>query len=132
MIERRASCRCGRLTATCRGEPVRVSICHCLACQQRSGSAFAAQVRFPADRVRIDGHSCSWTRTADSGRDVVYHFCPECGSTVHYSGGNFPDVVAIPIGAFADPYFAQPRYSVWEERRHEWVEILGEDVERSR
>ena len=132
MIERRAACRCGQLSATCRGEPVRVSVCHCLACQQRSGSAFAAQARFPADRVTIVGVSKSWTRVADSGRTVTYHFCPECGSTVHYSGGNFPDVVAIPLGAFADPAFPSPRFSVWERRKHEWVEIPGEGVEHSR
>jgi hypothetical protein len=74
------------------------------------------------------GQSKQWTRTADSGQTTVYHFCPDCGSTVHYSGGNFPDVIAVPLGAFDDPYFSGPDYSVWEARKHEWVEILGEDV----
>ena len=54
-MERVASCRCGQLTATCRGEPVRVSVCHCLNCQKRSGSAFAAQARWPDDQVTITG-----------------------------------------------------------------------------
>jgi hypothetical protein len=128
---RRASCRCGALTADCEGEPVRVSVCHCLACQKRSGSAFAAQVRFPRDRVRVEGESRSWSRIADSGNETIYHFCPACGSTLHYGGGNFPDWVAIPLGAFDDPYFVRPHHSVWEERRHDWVEILGEHVEHS-
>lgn len=132
MTVRKASCRCGQLTAECSGEPVRVSVCHCLACQQRTGSAFSAQARFPADRVRISGKSKSWVRTADSGNRTTYHFCPDCGSTVHYGGGNFPDLVAIPLGAFADPAFPRPRFSVWEERKHEWVEVLGDDVEHSR
>ena len=130
-MTRTASCRCGQLTAACEGEPVRVSVCHCLACQQRTGSVFAAQARWPADRVAIEGRSKSWTRTADSGRTIIYRFCPDCGSTLHYSGGNFPDLVAIPVGAFADPNFPRPRFSVWERRKHEWVEILGE-VEHSR
>lgn len=126
-----ASCRCGQLTATCAGEPVRVSVCHCLACQQRSGSAFSAQARFPADKVVIAGSSKCWVRTADSGNQTTYYFCPDCGATVHYSGGNFPDVVAVPVGAFADPAFPPPRFSVWEERKVEWVEILGANVEHS-
>jgi hypothetical protein len=25
-----------------------------------------------------------------------------------------------------DPYFLKPGYSVWEERKHDWVEISGE------
>ncbi len=128
MTERTASCRCGQLRVTVSGEPIRISVCHCLACQKRTGSAFSAQTRWPAECVEIEGESKRWTRTADSGQTTVYHFCPDCGSTVHYSGGNFPDVIAVPLGAFDDPYFSGPDYSVWEERKHEWVEILGEDV----
>jgi hypothetical protein len=128
---RTASCRCGQLQVVATGEPVRVSVCHCLACQKRTGSAFSAQARWPAECVTVDGQSRKWTRTADSGQTTTYHFCHECGSTVHYSGGNYPDLVAIPLGAFDDPYIAWPDYSVWERRKHDWIEILGEDVEHS-
>ena len=110
---------------------MRISVCHCLACQQRSGSAFAAQARFSTDKVEITGESRQWTRTADSGNAATYSFCPTCGSTVHYVLDKFPGLIAIPIGAFADPSFPAPRFSVWEERKHAWVEILGEDVEHS-
>lgn len=129
MTEHGASCRCGQLRATASGDPVRVSICHCLACQKRTGSVFSAQARWPVECVTIEGRSSCWTRTADSGHTCTYHFCPECGSTVHYRGGNFADVIAIPLGAFDDPYIASPDYSVWEKRKHDWVEILGDCVE---
>lgn len=128
---RTASCRCGQLTVTCAGEPVRVSVCHCLACRQRSGSAFAAQARFRASQVTMAGKSKDWVRAADSGNLITYAFCPECGSTVHFTGGNFPDLVAVPVGAFADPNFPPPQFSVWESRKSEWVEILGASVEHS-
>jgi hypothetical protein len=39
------------------------------------------------------------------------------------------DLLAIPLGAFDDPYFLTPKFSVWEERKQDWVEILGDDVE---
>jgi hypothetical protein len=42
MSTRLASCSCGQLTAQVAGEPVRISICHCLACQRRTGSVFGA------------------------------------------------------------------------------------------
>ena len=129
MTTRTASCRCGQLRATVAGEPVRLSACHCLACQKRTGSVFSAQARWPAECVAIEGKSKEWIRTADSGQTTVYNFCPDCGSTVHYTGGNFPDVIAIPLGAFDDPYISGPDYSVWERRRHDWVEIVGNDVE---
>ena len=41
MPTRLASCSCGQLTAQASGDPVRNSICHCLACQRRTGSPFA-------------------------------------------------------------------------------------------
>ena len=132
MTEHTASCRCGQLRAVAEGDPVRVSICHCLACQKRTGSVFSAQARWPKACVTIEGESRQWSRTADSGQQTTYNFCPECGSTVHYSGGNFPDVVAIPLGALDDPYIVDiPDYSVWECRKHDWFEVIDEDVERS-
>lgn len=132
MMVHTASCRCGQLTAECSGEPVRVSVCHCLDCKKRSGSAFAVQARWPAEQVRIEGKSKSWLHTADSGNRVSFHFCPECGSDVHYEiDGKFDGLIAIPLGAFDNPYFAEPGYSVWEERKHDWVEIVGTKVEHS-
>ncbi|MBC7986137.1 MAG: GFA family protein [Sphingomonadaceae bacterium] len=130
MTTRRAACRCGRLTAECRGEPVRVSVCHCLACQARSGSAFAAQARWPAADITIAGEDRAWERIADSGRKATYHFCPTCGSTLWYEIEAFPGLIAVPIGAFGDPDFPAPGFSVWEKRKHAWVELVG-DIEHS-
>jgi hypothetical protein len=132
MTTRVASCRCGQLRATVTGEPVRVSVCHCLDCKKRSGSAFAVQARWPVDQCRTDGKSSTWSHRADSGNRISHHFCPNCGSSLHYViEGKFDGLVAIPLGAFEDPYFVSPKLSVWEGRKCDWVEILGE-VEHSR
>jgi hypothetical protein len=127
-----ASCRCGQLRAAATGEPVRVSACHCLDCKKRSGSAFAVQALWPTEQVRIEGRSKSWVNVADSGNRITFHFCPACGSDVHYQiDGKFDGLVAIPLGAFDDPYFVRPAFSVWEHRKHDWVAIVGDDVEHS-
>jgi hypothetical protein len=130
MNDRNASCRCGQLRASARGEPVRISVCHCLACQRRTGSAFGFQARFPREAVSIKGRWKEFVRTADSGNRVRYQFCPECGSTVYYYLEHLPDVIAIPVGAFADPSFPPPGFSVHESRRHAWVNVPG-SVEHS-
>ena len=127
-----ASCRCGQLKATVSGEAVRVSVCHCLDCKKRTGSAFSAQARWPAEQVVFEGYSRTWAHRSDSGNEITHHFCPECGSTVHYQiAGKFDGLIAIPLGAFDDPYFLSPKHSVWEERKHDWVAIVGDDVEHS-
>ena len=131
MTTRIASCRCGQLRATVIGDPVRVSACHCLNCKKRSGSAFAVQARWPSAQVQIEGTSKTFVKVADSGNRATFHFCPDCGSDVYYAiDGKFDDLVAIPLGAFDDPYFATPGFSVWEKRKHDWVELVG-DLEHS-
>ena len=119
---RTASCSCGQLSLTAHGEPIRVSICHCLACQRRTGSIFGAQARFLRQTVDIHGESKEYIRISDDGNAVSFHFCPICGATVHYAVAGFDvDSVAIPVGAFADPGFPTPAFSVYEERMHSWV-----------
>ena len=132
MTERIASCRCGQLKATVTGDPVRLSVCHCLNCKKRSGSAFAVQARWPADQVTIEGQSKGFELIADSGNSATFHFCPDCGSDVHYEiNGKFDGLIAIPLGAFDDPYFASPKFSVWEERKNDWVDIVGDDIDHT-
>ena len=128
MTDRLASCSCGKLTAATRGEPVRVSVCHCLACQKRTGSVFGAQARFPADAVTVQGQSTEYARTGDAGTTARFHFCPECGAIVYYTMDAIPGFVAVPVGAFADPDFPQPRVTVYRVRQHAWVR-LPDDIE---
>ncbi len=127
--ERVAACSCGQLTARTRGEPVRVSICHCLACQRRTGGVFSAQARFPLDAVELAGESRTHSLVGDEGTRAHFHFCPECGGTVYYLMEAFPDMVAIPVGAFADPGFPPPMVSVYGNRKHGWVR-LPEGIEQ--
>ena len=129
MITRRAECSCGQLSAVCSGEPVRISVCHCLACKRRSGSAFSWNVRFAEDDVSIQGRAVEFTRIGDMGGRVSYSFCSDCGTTVHYRIDAQPGLIAIPVGAFADPSFPPPFQSFYHEsRRCEWVEVRAEPL----
>ena len=105
------------------GDPVRVSICHCLACQRRTGSSYGYQSRFTAQSVTISGRSKQFIRYSDEDAEIRrFNFCPECGATVFHDGGDSEDLI-IPVGAFADPTFPAPQVSVWEERKHGWVAV---------
>jgi hypothetical protein len=126
MVTRRAACSCGQLHLVVEGEPIRISMCHCLACQRRTGSAFGIQARFPRNQVRVEGRSTEYVRISDDGEPRTFSFCPECGATVYYRLSTVPDVIAVPIGAFADPVFPQPTISVYESRRHAWLTVPAE------
>ena len=121
MTTRHAACSCGQLHLTIEGESARISMCHCLACQRRTGAVSSNQARFRREQVTFTGKATTWNRTAESGNVVTFHFCPTCGSTVYWESESFPGYVIVAIGNFADPNFPAPTVSVWEESRHPWV-----------
>jgi hypothetical protein len=117
------------MRATVTGAPTRISICHCHACQQRTGSFFAAQARWPRERAVLEGQSSVWRRTGDEGHAMDFHFCPICGTTVWYIAVDRPEVVAIAVGAFADETFPMATVSVYDNRRRPWI-ALPPEIER--
>jgi len=123
MSARHATCSCGQIRLTIEGEPARISMCHCLECQRRTGAVISNQARFRPDQVTIAGKAKTWMRTAESGSPVTFHFCSTCGSTVYWESKSFPGYIIVAIGSFADPSFPAPTIAVWEETRHPWVSL---------
>ncbi|MFL5972571.1 MAG: GFA family protein [Gaiellaceae bacterium] len=62
MATREAACHCGQLRLEVTGDPFAVSICHCLACQRRTGSAFGMQAGFSSDQVDVAGRFSHYSR----------------------------------------------------------------------
>lgn len=120
---RTASCSCGALRAECSGQPVKVSLCHCLACQRRTGSAYGIAAFFDRRCVEVLGPENTFTRASDSGFDVKFHFCPSCGSSVYWEPLRKPGMIAVAVGAFADPAFPAPTQAVYAQDRHPWVDL---------
>jgi hypothetical protein len=75
-MTRAATCSCGSLRIVCEGEPENVSLCHCLACQRLTGSTYGIAAFFRDQDVIAYGRASSYTRKADSGFRVTFHFCP--------------------------------------------------------
>ena len=122
-MERTARCHCGSLRVIALGEPARVYVCHCRACQRRTGAVVHSGCAYPKNQVRIEGDNKIYERDADSGFKIRFHFCPNCGSNVFWEGERFPEYCGITVGAFADPDFPAPTASIWEESMHPWVSV---------
>jgi len=120
---RTAACHCGglRLTVTC--DPSWTNVCHCKACQRRTGAVIHSGAYFLQTDVTVDGPTKTYARPADSGYAIAFHFCPECGSNVYWEASRFPRYYGVAVGAFADPGFPAPRISVYESRRHSWIRL---------
>ncbi|RDS83359.1 GFA family protein [Dyella psychrodurans] len=128
MTKRIASCSCGQLSVTTFEDPIRVSVCHCLACQRRTGSVFGVQARFRRDGLELSGQSTRYVQISDEGNKTNFEFCPNCGATVYYTSEGSEEMVAIPVGVFAEPAFPAPIISIYEERKHGWV-VMPEGIE---
>jgi len=123
MPTREAACHCGQLRLQVTGEPFAVSICNCLACQRRTGSAFGMQAGYKAKQVQVSGRYSDYSRISDESdrTEHVFHFCPDCGSQVFYTEPEEDDLIVISVGSFADPTFPPPTESGYDSRRHPWV-----------
>jgi hypothetical protein len=118
-----ASCSCGQLQIEVHGAPLGVGVCHCLACQRRTGSVFAALASFAAP-FEVSGAATEFVRTGDQGSRFKFRFCPVCGTTVfHTEEGRENSSVSVAVGAFADPAFPTPTDAVYDCRRHSWVRL---------
>ena len=122
MASRTASCCCGQLSVQVEGEPRGVGVCHCLACQRRTGSVFAALASFAAP-FKVIGKASEYLRTGDQGAQFLFRFCPVCGTTVFHTEVGHDKSVSVAVGAFADPLFPAPGVSVYDCRRHPWVRL---------
>ncbi len=101
-MERVAQCHCGQLRAIATGEPGRVYVCHCKSCQRRTGT---------------------YARKGDSGFELRFHFCPNCGTSILWEGDRTPEFCGIAAGCFADLDFPAPSGSIYEEAMHSWLAL---------
>jgi hypothetical protein len=120
-----ARCSCGALTLTLPEPSKLVIACHCLDCQRRTGAPFSVGAFYPVDAVAISGTAKEFTRDAASGRKVHFYFCPNCGSTVFWKADGLPSLIGVAVGALADPTYPAPVRSVFEQSKHNWVQIDG-------
>ncbi len=125
-MDRLAQCHCGVLRVTASGDPEWVNLCHCRACQRRTGSVLHAGAYFAKEQVRIEGASKAYARPADSGYAMSFNFCPDCGSSVYWQASRFPNHWGIAVGAFANPAFPGPSFSVWQELMHPWLTLASD------
>jgi len=103
--EHEGGCVCGAVRYVTRGEPMRVTVCHCTWCQRRTGTAFAVEPVFNEDQVEIKGGPLTKYRhvSDESGRWLDNEFCARCGTNIGLTLEWRPGVRIIDAGTFDDP-----------------------------
>ena len=118
------SCLCGNITFDYQGEMADAAYCHCTDCRKTTGSAFNISVGLQAAHFKVTkGSPKGYTKTADSGRDLTRHFCPDCGTPLFTSSPSRPGMIYVKAGALNDPSVITPAYQSWTESSVPWAHI---------
>ena len=129
MPQMNGGCLCGQVRYSANVDPIFSAVCHCKTCQKQTGTAFRVVVAVPLPAVSIQGSPNTYTRTGDSGQQVVNRFCPHCGSTVVIEPAALTDTAIIPAGTLDDPSWVRPSVEIYCDNAQPWVQ-LGGDMQR--
>ena len=114
-------CACGKIRYECSERPIVQLICHCRDCQKASGSAFAAFVIIPSDRLTYNGGAMRcYDVKAESGRTIRRQFCGECGSPVSARWPELPRVELLDVASLDDQSVFAPTHELWTSRAEAW------------
>ena len=119
-------CLCGAVRYTAEGDAGSATVCHCRDCQKFTGSVFAALVIVPKEALTLTGPVKTFTGVGGSGKPILRHFCPECGSSIAEEPGSWPGMVILTVGTFDDPTIATPAREIFRDDAVPWVQVQGD------
>src|SRR5215471_9521214 len=114
-------CACGAIRYECSADPFVALNCHCRACQQASGSAYAAVVLVPAAPFTLlKGTPTYYRVTGDSGNPVDRGFCSACGSPLVINETADPGHVILQAASLDDPGWVRPVVDIFTSIAQPW------------
>ena len=117
-------CLCGAVRYDARPKQESAYYCHCRDCQIGSSSAFTVAVYSEKKDFRLtSGELSTYSKTADSGRNLDRMFCCKCGTPLAWTGEGFPGVVLVSLSSLDDPEAYQPVYEGWTDSAVSWCRI---------
>jgi hypothetical protein len=67
----------------------------------------------------------TFSKTADSGKPIVRHFCPQRGSPIAEESTGRPDMVILNVGTLDDPTLVTATTEIYCYRALPWVQLGG-------
>lgn len=118
-------CTCRQVRYRLSGSPLIVHACHCRWCQRESGTAFALNALFEADRVAHLAHEPEIVVTpSSSGKNQRIARCPSCRIAVW---SNYPQagpaVRFVRVGTLDEPDLLPPHIHIFTSSKQPWLAL---------
>ena len=120
---REGGCACGSVRYRLADAPLFTHCCHCLNCQQQTGSAFVINLMIEADRVELlAGRPNPVDVSRGDDRWQRIYRCPSCQVAV-FSEYGWPELWYVRAGTLDDPASVCPDVHIYVRSKLPWVEI---------
>lgn len=118
-------CACGAVRYRAMGAPLIVNCCHCASCQTETGTAFALNALYEADRVElIEGAPEPVATPSESGRGQTIWRCPACRVALWSNYGGAGDRIRfIRVGTLDEPALLPPDVHIYTRSKLPWVRL---------
>jgi hypothetical protein len=116
-------CSCGAVRYRLTSDPLFIHCCHCLNCQQQTGSAFVINLLIEADRVELlAAEPQPIDAPRDDGSMQRIFRCPTCQVAV-FSQYTYPEVWFVRGGTLDEPSAVAPDVHIFTKSKLPWVTL---------
>ena len=118
-------CTCRHVRYRLHGMPLVVHACHCRWCQRETGTAFAQNALYEAERVEhTAGEPEIVVTPSESGKGQKIARCPNCRVAVwsNYAGSG-EAARFVRVGTLDEPDLLPPDIHIFTESKQPWVKL---------
>ena len=126
MTHYRGQCLCGAVTLAINSHPLAVTRCHCAHCKRQSGSLFSINLIMRERDVEATGKTQLFKDIGDSGKPVLRHFCPGCGSPLFVRAESMPGLIVVKAGVISDLEALRPTLEIYTAQAPGWLSLSEE------
>jgi hypothetical protein len=120
VIKRTATCECGKYSAECIDQPIRIGICRCNTCLEGNGKNRTVFAFYLRSKVKlIDKKNNNLPHSSDIEPTGAFT-CKECGYTLIHEVPIFPELISVDFINPDEALFEDIEEKLIMNQTHDW------------
>lgn len=101
--------------------------CHCTACRQSTGSAYATLMFMKQDDVKVTGIPKTYQHSSDGGNVMTKHFCGACGTPLFTQNSAREGMLGLRAGLINEHDELAPKVNVYASSKMK-ATVLDDEI----